>query len=59
MRLRWSWLPQKRAPKGAYWSVGVSFGYWPCLRAPFVKIALVRWSLSVWFGLPSYLKVHT
>lgn len=34
-------------------ALGIRFGYWPCLRAPFVTLTLLRWHLDVWFGLPS------
>lgn len=33
---------------------GLKFGYWPCLRAPFIQISFHRWIFEAWFGLPSY-----
>jgi hypothetical protein len=33
---------------------GLKFGYWPCLRAPFVQVSFNRWVFEIWYGLPSY-----
>jgi len=33
---------------------GIRVGYWPCLKAPFVQVALFRWRIEVWYGLLSY-----
>lgn len=35
-------------------AIGVKFGYWPCLRAPFVELAFGRRRYEIWYGLPSY-----
>jgi hypothetical protein len=34
--------------------VGVCFGYWPCLKAPFIQISVGKKTIDVWLGLPSY-----
>jgi hypothetical protein len=54
--------PARVSPDGCpAFAIGVSlgyasleFGYWPCLKAPFVRIQLYRWIAESWFGLPSY-----
>jgi hypothetical protein len=33
---------------------GVRIGYWPCLQAPFIEIALGTKRYELWYGLPSY-----
>lgn len=33
---------------------GVCFGYWPCLRAPFIQLSFGTRTIEVWHGLPSY-----
>jgi hypothetical protein len=46
----------KASPEGRYaLAYGLRFGYWPCLRAPYVQVAVHHWRLEIWFGLPSYL----
>lgn len=32
----------------------VGVGYWPCLRAPFVQVAVGKHLFELWYGLPSY-----
>lgn len=34
--------------------VGLRVGYYPCLDAPFVQLALAYWRFEFWYGLPSY-----
>jgi hypothetical protein len=34
--------------------LGLRFGYWPCLRGPFVTLGLGYVNIDIWFGLPSY-----
>lgn len=33
---------------------GLRIGYWPCLKAPFIEIALHHRRYQLWHGLPSY-----
>lgn len=33
---------------------GFRFGYWPCLKAPYLQIAFACWRFDLWHGLPSY-----
>jgi hypothetical protein len=35
-------------------ALGVRFGYWPCLRAPFIQIAIWKWRCEFWYGFESY-----
>lgn len=35
-------------------ALGVKLGYWPCLRAPYLQLALGWWALDIWYGEPSY-----
>lgn len=35
-------------------SLGVRVGYWPCLRAPFIRLDLGPRIVEVWVGWPSY-----
>lgn len=35
-------------------TIGGRFGYWPCLQAPFIQLALGFWTFELWYGLPSY-----
>ena len=37
-----------------YWSFGFRFGYWPCLKAPYVQIVFAGYRCDLWWGLPSY-----
>ena len=32
-------------------SFGMRFGYWPCLKAPFVQLAVGPYLVDLWFGL--------
>ena len=52
------WLvvrPTKRSPMGKRsWGFGVAFGYWPCLRAPYVRGIFLFWRLEIWYGEPGY-----
>lgn len=44
----------RKSPNGKLaFELGVKFGYWPCLKAPFVAIALGFRRLDMWYGLPS------
>lgn len=44
----------RRSPDGKLaFELGLKFGYWPCLKAPFVAIALGYRRLDIWHGLPS------
>lgn len=53
-RLRWGVRPTYTKRPLQVRKYGLTFGYWPCLRAPFVSVALGRRYFDVWFGLPSY-----
>jgi hypothetical protein len=35
----------------------IGVGYWPCLRAPFIQLALGKHKFDFWYGLPSYLRL--
>lgn len=39
-------------------SFGLRFGWWPCLRGPFVRVHFFCWTLDLWWGFPTY-KVKT
>lgn len=44
----------KTAPDGRPMvAFGFRFGYWPCLNAPFVQLALGSWRCEAWYGLPA------
>jgi hypothetical protein len=53
-RLRVMIRPSTHGAAGRAVGYGLKFGYWPCLRGPFVQIAIHRWVVEVWWGLPSY-----
>ncbi len=54
-RLRGGWSPNTKSPAGRpSWGFGLRVGYWPCLRGPYLQIALGTRRLDVWHGLPSY-----
>lgn len=47
----------KRSPDNRQqWSLGLRIGYWPCLRGPYVQVAVLCWVVDLWYGLPSYKK---
>ena len=59
-RLRWGVRQShiRTLPSGDVLQVrafGLQVGYWPCLRGPFVALAVNRLRYEVWYGLPSYL----
>lgn len=55
MRLRAAVRDNAKRDDGArVFRMGLCFGYWPCLRAPFVQVGIGLKTLDVWFGLPSY-----
>ena len=57
MRPRCMIRHNKRSPSGTpVWAFGFRFGYWPCLRAPFICIAAGPVSVDLWFGRPSYVQ---
>lgn len=29
---------------------GVRVGWWPCLRSPFVEVALGPWTCAIWYS---------
>lgn len=39
-------------------ALGLRFGYWPCLAAPFVTIDVASFRLDLWCGLPGYESGH-
>lgn len=54
-RFRYQLERTKRSPQGTHaHGYGLRVGYWPCLKAPYVQVALAIWRLDVWHGLPSY-----
>ena len=56
-RLRIQVRHSKKSPTGAsVQSLGVRFGWWPCLRGPFFSIDLGSRRLDIWWGLESYSK---
>jgi hypothetical protein len=55
MRLRKDIRRQRQREDGRYvWGFGARLGYWPCLRAPFIRFDVATWIIEVWYGLPSY-----
>ena len=36
--------------------IGMCFGYWPCLKAPYVQISIGTQVIDLWYGMPSYKK---
>lgn len=34
-------------------TLGIRIGYWPCLKAPFIQVAVWAWRIEFWYGLPS------
>lgn len=38
---------------------GLKFGYWPCLKAPYIQIAFLFWRVEIWHGLPAESKAET
>lgn len=37
---------------------GLSVGWWPCLKAPFIQVGIGTNVIDIWFGLPSYRHKH-
>lgn len=55
IRLRHAIRSNKLSPQGKpSLGYGLRMGYWPCLQAPYLQIAIHRWRVEVWRGLPSY-----
>jgi hypothetical protein len=45
----------RQSPRGRYaLSLGLTVGYYPCLRGPFVKVDLLSHKVTIWHGLPTY-----
>lgn len=56
-RFRVQWRESRVSAAGKHaFSIGARFGYWPCLKAPFVAIDFGTRRLEIWHGLPSYRK---
>lgn len=36
--------------------IGACFGYWPCLKAPYLQLSLGIYIVDLWYGAPSYNK---
>lgn len=54
-RLRVQHRRSRTSPTGKHAvSVGVRFGYWPCLGGPFVVVDLWTHRIDIWYGRPSY-----
>lgn len=34
--------------------IGIAVGYFPCLSAPYLQVAIGRYYLELWFGKDSY-----
>jgi hypothetical protein len=54
MRLRWATRESTHGAAGYALGYGLRVGYWPCLRGVYVQVALHRWRIEIWSGLPSY-----
>lgn len=37
-----------------YHSLGIGFGYWPCLKGVFLRIFILNRRIDIWYGLESY-----
>jgi hypothetical protein len=53
-RIRLMVRPTPHGEAGSALNYGLRVGYWPCLRAPFIQIAIHKWLVELWFGYPSY-----
>jgi hypothetical protein len=54
-RLRVAHYLTRTSPTGKHAvGLGVSVGWWPCYRSPYVKLDVGRHKISVWYGGPSY-----
>lgn len=54
-RFRWMVYRNRRSPDGhPVWAFGLRVGYWPCLKGPFIAVAVGTVSLDFWHGLGSY-----
>lgn len=53
-RLRKGVRKTTTSPEGQHvQSAGVRVGYWPCLKAPFVQIAVGNRVIDIWYGGPT------
>lgn len=44
----------RSSPEGKHaFELGVKVGYWPCLKGPFLSMAVGYRRLDLWVGLPS------
>lgn len=56
-RFRFSVRPSRTREDGVRsFRVGLTAGWWPCLRGPFVQFYVGFWVLDFWHGTPSYTK---
>jgi hypothetical protein len=56
---RWHIRPTKKRNDGRFvFALGARIGYWPCVEAPFVEIALGRCMFALWHGLASLEQVE-
>lgn len=54
MRPRFQLSKTRQSPEGDLaFEVGLKVGYWPCLKGPFISLALGYRRIDLWFGLPS------
>lgn len=55
-RLRFQLIANDRSADRQRSSLGFGFrfGYWPCLRAPYLQLALGTRRVDIWYGDPSY-----
>lgn len=50
-RLQSNARPLRKSKEGkTAWAVGVRFGYWPCMKAPFVQITTGHRVRSLWLS---------
>lgn len=54
-RLWIQWNRNKQSPKGkTAWGFGLRVGYWPCLGAPYLQLAVALWRLDLYWGRRGY-----
>lgn len=51
-RLRTQVRDLKISPEGKRsFGFGFRFGYWPCVKAPYIQVTALFWRADVWYGL--------
>lgn len=52
MKFNYSVRRNKTSITGQYTkALGLRVGYFPCLKGPFIEIAVWSYSLAIWYGL--------